>query len=155
MSFRKIVLFGLLSGVGGSAIGQYDPEAAVNPNSMFNIPVYEQVYKVRVWRDMYLNEKQNKGFFARGNEMTRVLIEAINSGEIAKVYKNDSLSEKSVFTKEQFFQSMQMRPKVVYAPWDQNTSYVVTDRVVYNGKDYECTLDNSGQLPDAPPPNDY
>jgi hypothetical protein len=157
MSFklRRLVLGISFLTAGVSCFGQYDPEASVNPNSMFNIPVYEQVYKVRVWRDMYLNEKQNKGFFARGNEMTRVLIEAITSGEIAKVYKNDSLSDKSVFTKEEFFQSMQMRPKVVYGPWDQNTSYVVTDRVVYNGKDYECTLDNSGQLPDAPPPNDY
>src|SRR5688500_19829137 len=113
MSFklRKLVLGFSFIAAGISCFGQYDPEASVNPNSMFNIPVYEQVYKVRVWRDMYLNEKQNKGFFARGNEMTRVLIEAITSGEIAKVYKNDSLSEKSVFTEEEFFQAMQMRDR--------------------------------------------
>lgn len=141
--------------MGGTAFSQYDPEAAVNPNSLFNIPVYEQVYKVRVWREMYLNEKQNKGFFARGNEVTRVIIDAIKSGEIAKVYKNDSLSEKSALTKEQFFQAFQLKPKMTYSPWDQNANYIVQDRVNYKGQDYECTLDNAGQLPDAPPPNDY
>ena len=155
MSLKKIFLAGLIGGVGGSAIGQYDPEAAVNPNSLFNIPVYEQVYKVRVWREMYLNEKQNKGFYARGNEVTRVIVEAIKSGEIAKIYENDSLSEKSIKTKEEFFQGFQLKPKVDYQAWDQNSNYIVTDRVNYNGVDYECTLDNQGQLPDAPPPNDY
>lgn len=155
MTFKKIILVGLIGGVGGSLTAQYDPEAAVNPNSLFNIPVYEQVYKVRVWREMFLNEKQNKGFFARGNEMSRIILQGIRSGEIAKVYENDSLSEYSVKTKEEFFQSFQLRPKVEYPAWDQNSNYIVTDRVTYNGVDYECTLDNAGQLPDAPPPNDY
>ena len=152
---RKLILSAGAVLCCATVFGQYDPEASVNPNSLFNIPVYEQVYKVRVWRDMYLNEKQNKGFFARGNEMTRVIVEAIKSGEIAKVYKNDSLSDKSVFTKTDFFTSMQMKVKQDFQKWDLNTNYVTTDRVNYNGKDYECTADNVGQLPDGPPPNDY
>ena len=155
MTFRKFLLACLIGGVGGSLMAQYDPEAAVNPNSLFNIPVYEQVYKVRVWREMFLNEKQNKGFFARGNEMSRIILQGIKSGEIEKIYENDSLSEYSVKTKEEFFQGFQLKPKVDYPVWNQNTNYIVTDRVNYNGVDYECTLDNMGQLPDAPPPNDY
>jgi gliding motility associated protien GldN len=154
-SVRKFLLSSCAVASCYGVFGQYDPEASVNPNSLFNIPVYEQVYKVRVWRDMLLTEKQNKGFFARGNEMTRVLIEAIKSGEINKIYKNDSLSDKSVFTKEEFMQSMQMRASQAFPAWDANASYIVTDRVAYNGKDYEATQDNTGQLPDAPPPNDY
>ncbi len=138
-----------------AVIGQIDPEASANPNSLFNIPVYEQVYKVRVWRDMDLLEKQNKGFYAMGNEISRILIDAVRSGEIPKVYQNDSLSENSVKPKLEFFQAMQMRNKVDYAPWDPNASYIATDRVLYNGLDYEATQDNTGQKPDAPAPNDY
>lgn len=138
-----------------AAVAQFDTDGYVNPNSMFNIPVYEQVYKVRVWREMFLREKQNKGFFARGNEVTGIIIQAVKSGEIARVYKNDSLSEKSVYTKDEFLQNMQMRAKVVYDPWDQNKNYIATDNVIYNGVDYQALQDNSGQLPNAPPPNDY
>jgi gliding motility associated protien GldN len=138
-----------------AAVAQYDPEASTNPNSLFNIPVYEQVYKVRVWRDMDLQEKQNKGFFAMGNEISRIIIDAIKTGEISKVYMNDSLSEKSVKPKADFFQAMQMRPKVDYPPYDAAASYVVGDRVRFNNVDYEATQDNSGKAPDAPPPNDY
>jgi gliding motility associated protien GldN len=155
MNLRKVILLGLLSGGCVSAIAQYDPEAAVNPNSLFNIPVYEQVFKVRVWREMFLREKQNKGFFARGNEMSRIILQGIKSGEITKIYENDSLSEYSVKTKEEFFQGFQLKTKVIYPVWDQNANYIVTDRVNYNGVDYECLLDNYGQLPDAPAPNDY
>jgi gliding motility associated protien GldN len=152
---RSAVALFTLTLVGTQAIGQYDPEASKNPNSLFNIPVYEQVYKVRVWRDMDLQEKQNKGFFAMGNEISRVIIDAVRSGEISTVYQNDSLSEKSIKPKADFFQAMQMRTKVDYPPYDANASYVTGDRVLFNGLDYEATQDNTGQAPDAPPPNDY
>jgi len=155
MKLKNSFLFTVSVLLSSAAVGQFDPEASVNPNSLFNIPVYEQVYKVRVWRDMDLQEKQNKGFFAMGNEISRVIIDAVRSGEIAKVYKNDSLSDKSVMLKADFFQAMQMRTKVDYPAWNNTTNYVVGDRVALNGADYECTVDNSGQTPDAPPPNDY
>lgn len=137
------------------AFAQRDIEAESNPNSLYKIPVYEQLYKVRVWRDMDLKEKQNKGFFAQGNEISRVIIDAVRSGEIPKVYQNDSLSENSLKSKSDFFQAMQMRTKVDYPPYDPNASYIVQDRISFNGLDYEATQDNSAKAPDAPPPNDY
>ena len=152
---KKILLIILVGFISLGALAQYDPEAEVNPNSLFNIPVYEQVYKVRVWRDFFLNEHQNKGFFARGNEMPRILIEAIRQGEIDKIYKNDSLLDQSVWTKDEFLAKMEIQPAAKYEPWNQNQNYVTGDRANYNGQDYECTLDNQGQIPDAPPPNDY
>jgi len=42
--------------------------------------MYEQLYKVKVWREVRLDEKQNKGYFARNNEITKLIIDAINSG---------------------------------------------------------------------------
>jgi gliding motility associated protien GldN len=155
LSVKNIVLATAVAAFSVDAFGQYDPEASVNPNSLFNIPVYEQVYKVRVWRDLLLKEKQNKGFYARGNEMTKILIDAIRSGEIPKVYKSDSLSENSVFTKAEFFLSMQLQAAQVFPAWDQNSNYITTDRVSYNGLDYEATQDNVGQVPDAPTSIDY
>ncbi|MCX6132064.1 MAG: gliding motility protein GldN, partial [Proteobacteria bacterium] len=107
-------------------------------------------------RDMDLKEKQNKGFFARGNEISRIIVDGIRSGEISKIYENDSLSDKSVKTKDQFFQSFEMRKAVDYDPWDATKSYIATDRVKYLGKDYEATADNSGlAAPNDPSVKDY
>ena len=48
-----------------------DLEIQYNPNSINPIAVYEQLYKVRVWRNIDLKEKQNKGFFAKNGEITK------------------------------------------------------------------------------------
>ena len=61
-----------------------------NPNSVNPIPEYEQFYKKRVWRRMDLKEKQNQGFFAKGNEITKIIMEAVEAG-ILTPYMNDSL----------------------------------------------------------------
>src|SRR3954468_4002182 len=65
-----------------------------NPNSINPIPLYEQHYKVRVWRTIDLQEKQNKGFFAKNGEISKFIVDAIMSGEIADVYQTDSLTTK-------------------------------------------------------------
>lgn len=137
------------------AFSQEDLDAKVNPNSIFNIPAYEMVYKVRVWRELDLKEKQNGGFFAFGNEIGRLIMDALRSGQITKAYKSDSLSEKSSLNKAEVLEKFQLRPKQIYNPWDQNVNYAQGERVIYNGLDYECTQDGQGQLPDAPAPNDY
>jgi gliding motility associated protien GldN len=136
-------------------MAQVDVEALPTKNSTLKIPVYEQLYKVRVWRDMDLKEKQNKGFFARGNEISRLIVEGIKSGEIAKVYENDSLNDKTAKTKAQFFQAFEMRPAVTYDAWDALKSYATTERVKYKGLDYEATADNSGIAPDDANAKDY
>ena len=71
-----------------------DLEIQYNPNSLNPIPVYEQHYKVRVWRNIDLREKQNKWFFAKNGEISKLVVDAVKSGEITDVYQNDSLTTK-------------------------------------------------------------
>jgi gliding motility associated protien GldN len=145
IALSSILLAGL---VGLSAQGVYDPDAVSDKNSNLNIPVYEQLYKVRVWRDMDLQEKQNKGFFAKGNEISRIIIDGIKSGAIAQVYSSDSLSEKTVLTKEKFLQNYQRRGAGSAQNWDINATYNSPDRVLYNGLAYEALGANTGSQPD-------
>src|SRR4051812_44148498 len=73
---------------------QQEMEEQYNPNSINPIPAYEQHYKVRLWRSIDLAEKQNKGFFAKNGEITKLIIDAIMSGELVDVYMSDSLTTK-------------------------------------------------------------
>src|SRR5437868_6893215 len=65
---------------------QSEVEQQYNPNSLTPIPSYEHHFKVRVWRDMDLLEKQNKGYFAKNGEITKLIIDAVTSGEIVDIY---------------------------------------------------------------------
>ena len=71
-----------------------ETDGQFNPNSLLRIPKYEQLYKARVWRSIDLREKQNKGFFAKGNEISGLILKAVKSGEIADVFLTDSLTAK-------------------------------------------------------------
>ena len=77
----------------------------VNQNSVRPIPEYEQFYKKRVWRRMDLQEKQNEGFFASGNEITQIIIDAVDNG-ILTVYENDSFNTE--LSKEEFHEKLKM-----------------------------------------------
>ena len=59
---KKSLFILLFSSAVGSVVAQevQDLEVQYNPNSLNPIPVYEQHYKVRVWRNLDLKEKQNK-----------------------------------------------------------------------------------------------
>jgi gliding motility associated protien GldN len=144
MSKRALLLvFGLATAFG--TFGQ-EVEAQFDPNSTLRIPRYEQLYKVRVWRDVDLREKQNKGFFAVGNEITKLVLNAINSGELADIYQNDSLVAK--IGKEALQSKLvasQADPNV--AAWDPNRDYYSTDVVIFEGKNYEALTDNKGKNP--------
>src|SRR5215216_5983863 len=103
----KFVLAGLLSVASAYAFAQAEVESTevnqaykeeveeqYNPNSINPIPLYEQHYKVRIWRNIDLLEKQNKGFFARNGEITRIVMQAVVSGELVDMYVSDSLTTK-------------------------------------------------------------
>src|SRR5690349_13671212 len=85
-------------------------EQQYNPNSIVPIPVYEQHYKIRVWRNMDLQEKQNKGFFAKNGELPKLIIDAVMSGEIVDIYGSDSLTTK--ISKEEFLTRMKQEDEV-------------------------------------------
>ncbi len=76
-----------------------------NPNSVRPIDDSNIMWKTRLWRRMDLKEKQNSPFFSKNNEITKYIIEWVQSG-VLQAYKNDSLTSK--FTKEQFLKNLEM-----------------------------------------------
>lgn len=145
-------MVGLALACVGTVAWAQEEEGQINPNSLLSIPKYEQLYKVRVWREVDLREKQNKGFFARGNEITKLLLKAINSGELADIYKRDSLTEK--FSKEEFGANMVTQQGETFPDWAPGTDYYQGDPVRFNGKNYEAAVNSKGKNP-ATSPDDW
>lgn len=112
-----------------------------NPNSINPIPRYEQLYKLRVWRKIDLREKQNKGFFSNNGEITRLIIDAVRSGEIPNVYNSDSLT--SIMPRDQFEEKLVITKGAVLPAWDPAATYYIGDAVSFNGKNYESAVDNN------------
>src|ERR1700754_1360953 len=112
----RVLLCGAVMAVSGMGYAQTLEDLNVseqyNPNSINPIPLYEQHYKVRVWRTIDLQEKQNKGFFAKNGEISKFIVDAIMSGEIADVYQTDSLTTK--LSKEDFIKRQQQEAGVQY-----------------------------------------
>ena len=122
-------------------------EEQYNPNSINPIPVYEQHFKVRTWRSVDLMEKQNKGFFSKNGEVTKLIIEAIASGEIPDVYETDSLTTK--LSKEDFFKKLQQQAPEEFPAWEPGKDFYTDDKVRYNGKDYRALQDSKGANPET------
>jgi len=118
-----------------------------NPNSINPIPLYEQHYKVRVWRTIDLQEKQNKGFFAKNGEISKFIVDAIMSGEIADVYASDSLTTK--LAKEDFVKRQQQEEANTYPAWEPGKDFYTDDIVTYNGKNYRALADSKGANPET------
>jgi hypothetical protein len=74
-----------------------------NPDSVRPIDESNVMWKQRLWRRMDLNEKQNQPFFSKGNEITKYLMEWVQSG-VLQPYRNDSLKTK--ITKEEFLKNL-------------------------------------------------
>ncbi|MBX2955676.1 MAG: gliding motility protein GldN [Cyclobacteriaceae bacterium] len=154
-STLKRVLF--VAALSSSMLAYAQPEEVqYNPNSLNPIPRYEQLYKLRVWRIMELDEKQNKGFFARNGEITQLMMDAVKSGEIAVVYKSDSLSEKSVLTKDEFLANLVSQQGQTFPAWDPTMTYYQADVVSFNGKNYELQINtNQGTNPAQSPAGEW
>ncbi len=159
---KKLFCVGLLSVASVFAWGQAEVESdevlqayreemeeQYNPNSIDPIPKYEHHYKRRVWRTIDLNEKQNKGFFSNNGEITRLIIDAVKSGEIPDIYASDSLTTK--ISKEQFLSRLVMTQGMQYEPWDPTRNYFTDEIVTYNGRNYRVLVDNTGRNPETSP----
>ncbi len=136
---RRVVIF-VLAVLPLAAIAQPE-EVQYNPNSLNPIPRYEHLYKLRVWRIIDLREKQNKGFFARNGEISKLIIDAAKSGELAEIYRSDSLRQK--FTKDEFLALLVAQQGQNFAAWDPANAYYLNDVVSFNGKNYESQFDNN------------
>ena len=143
MKIRFVVLF-LCFGISGVTFAQ-ETEGEINPNSLLRIPKYEQLYKVKVWRAIDLREKQNKGFFSKGNEITKLIMEAVKSGELVDIYKNDSLTSK--MSKDEFYTNLISQQGTTYPAWDPAEDVYQGDRRMYNGATYEALVDSKGLNP--------
>jgi len=146
---KKIVLFTVLSVAYWSVSAQevQDLEQQYNPNSLNPIPLYEQHYKVRVWRKIDLKEKQNKGFFAKNGEISKLIVDAVKSGELPDVYANDSLTTK--ISKEDFLGRLVAEQAQAFDAWDPGRDWYTDDLTSYNGRNYRALRDNRGVTPGA------
>lgn len=122
-------------------------EEQYNPNSLNPIPVYEQHFKVRVWRTMDLLEKQNKGFFAKNGELPKLIMDAVMSGELVDIYASDSLTTK--IGKDEFLKRLQQEEATSYPAWDPSNSFYTDDIVAYNGKNFRALRDSQGANPET------
>jgi gliding motility associated protien GldN len=80
-----------------------NPYLEFNPNSVGPIPQPYIMFKKRVWREIYLKERQNRPFFTRDKEITKLIIEGVKSGVLTP-YTNDSLAIEMPI--EQFFENL-------------------------------------------------
>lgn len=136
---KRIVLFILF--VLPLAVLAQPEEVQYNPNSLNPIPRYEHLYKLRVWRIIDLREKQNKGFFARNGEITKLIMDAATSGELAEIFRTDSLRQK--YTKDEFLAQLVSQQGQSFPAWDPASTYYLYDVISFNGNNYECQIDNN------------
>ena len=149
MSFKKSTYLVLAFFFALPAMAQQSELDQYNPNSIDPIPRYEHLFKRRVWRTIDLYEKQNKGFFARGGEITQFIIDAVRSGELSDIYVNDSLTSK--MSKDEFLERLVYQEGIQIDQWESGFPYYEGDRVKYNGKTYTAIFDEVTTIPsDAP-----
>jgi len=122
-------------------------EQQYNPNSINPIPKYEHHYKLRVWRTIDLKEKQNKGFFSNNGEITKLIVDAVRSGEITDVYASDSLTTK--LGKEDFLGRLQAAGGMTYDLWDPGRDWYSDEIASYNGRNYRALRDSRGENPET------
>lgn len=95
------VVAGMLFSVGAIA-QQVSTTVASNPSAR-PIPEHDILFKKTVWRKIDLREKMNQPMFSQNREITKVIIDAVKSGELT-AYKNDSVS--TPLTREEFMGNM-------------------------------------------------
>jgi gliding motility associated protien GldN len=150
----KFVKLGLIAvGVIGSCSLQAQvDDVQYNPNSIDPIPAYEHHYKVRIWRQVDLTEKQNKGFFSVNGELTRFMMDLIKGGELT-VYANDSLSR--TISKEEAIKAFERSQAEVFEEWSPSNTYYQGDIKSFNGKNYEAQMESTGVKPDDAPNGEW
>ncbi|UII34229.1 gliding motility protein GldN [Fulvivirga ulvae] len=150
IKFKKyilVVLVGILATP--ATYAQLSELDQYNPNSIEPIARYEHLFKRRVWRVIDLKEKQNKGFFARGGEITGFILDAIKSGELSDLYVNDSLTTK--MSKDEFMGKLVYQEGLQIDAWQPGVEYYEGDQVKYNGIVYSAIFDEVTSVPSESP----
>ena len=101
---KIFVLFVLLS---LASVDETHSQAEVsdgyNPLSLRQVHESYLLWKKTLWRRVDLGEKQNKPFFARNREISKILIEGVEKGVLIP-YLNDSVNDDNVMSREEFLQ---------------------------------------------------
>ena len=63
------------------------------------------MWKKTLWRRVDLKEKQNKPYFARNREMSKIIIEAVERGVLIP-YNSDSVNDSNVMAREEFIENI-------------------------------------------------
>ncbi len=86
----------------GAMAQQVSNTTASNPSAR-PIPESDILFKKTVWRKIDLREKQNKPMFSENREITKIIINAVKSGELT-AYRSDSVN--TPLTREEFLANM-------------------------------------------------
>ncbi len=78
-----------------------------NPLSLRQVHESYLMWKKTLWRRVDLKEKQNKPFFARNREISKIIIEAVERGVLIP-YNSDSVNDSNVMSREEFIQNIQL-----------------------------------------------
>lgn len=145
---RNTFLFSLVGIIISTSLLAQESNDQYNPNSIDPIPKYEHLFKRRVWMRIDLDEKQNKGFFAKNGELSKLILDAVKSGELSDIFENDSLTTK--MTKDEFLKRLEATEALDVEPYDPDYEYYEGDQVMYNGSGYTARYDlEPGLAPDS------
>ena len=101
---KIFVLFVLLSFASvDETYSQAEVSDGYNPLSLRQVHESYLLWKKTLWRRVDLGEKQNKPFFARNRELSKILIEGVQRGVLIP-YLNDSVNDDNVMSREEFLQ---------------------------------------------------
>lgn len=104
LRLHKIFALGALVLVSiSNSFAQERDEFGYNPNSLRPIHNDDQLFKKTLYFRLDLKEKQNKPFFAKNMEITKVIIDAVKAG-ILRPYNSDSLQTRMSF--DQFTENL-------------------------------------------------
>ena len=99
---KIFVLFILLSLASvDETYSQAEVSDGYNPLSLRQVHESYLLWKKTLWRRVDLGEKQNKPFFARNRELSKILIEGVQRGVLIP-YLNDSVNDDNVMSREEF-----------------------------------------------------
>ena len=103
---KILVLFVLLSTASiDNSYSQAEVSNGYNPLSLRQVHESYLMWKKTLWRRIDLNEKQNKPFFARNRELSKIIIDAVQEGVLIP-YLNDSVNDENVMSREEFIERM-------------------------------------------------
>jgi len=103
-----------------------------NHNSVRPVLESHIMYQKSVWHRVSLKQKQNRPFFAAGNEITGLIIDAVKLG-IVRPYQNDSLQTR--MSQEDFLSNIQIPSEDVQYSGVEEDIFIQENNAVWDNDD--------------------